>query len=119
MNKLLALRRVDDNGPATKDLGSGVFQVEPGDMTRYTVQLGASHALAFVGPPSHYHNELERDRLVCVVYPQQFPTVRLGGRGCTDYTFKLLEYFCHLAWGMDVDEPEGLAERRKHVAAGS
>lgn len=116
MNKLLALRRVDDNGPATKDLGSGVFQVEPGDMTRYTVQLGASHALGFVKDPGFFADELEKSRVFSL-----FDTTALNnshaasaGSGLSKYTTEVLEYFCALALGLDCEEPADLAERRKH-----
>ena len=116
-NPLLHLKRVDDGSPATEvrpTVFSGpVLAVEPGDATHYEVLLQTDLAIGVVGS---IYDAVSANLLVLVANAGGKPVARVvrGQPRLSDpHSTALLTYFCSLALGFDVPEPEELSRRRK------
>lgn len=108
--KLEELKSAYDNTtPATKLEKPGLWSVEPGDATHYTVDVEVSGrvAMAFVGTDVQF--EAERQRVAVVLDGR----VVTKPRGNNQYQVDILIYLAMLALDIDYPEPDGLAERRR------
>lgn len=106
--KLEELKSAYDNTtPATKLEEPGLWSVEPGDATHYTVEVSGRVAMAFVGTDLRFESERQR---VAVVFDGQ---VVSQPRGNNQYQIDILVYLAMLALDIDYPEPTGLVERRK------
>jgi hypothetical protein len=116
--KLLELKSAYNNTePAVVQQNPGEhytdFIVEPGDATRYTVQLfeGGKWSTASVGMDPMY--EKSRGRLAIVVKLEDTAIVMSHPVGGNSYQEEILVYLATLALDVDCKEPDGLKERRE------
>lgn len=117
---LTDLKHVREDKPAVvrkqiTDKGATLYSVEPGDVTHYTVLMSNEGiAAAWVGRPDDIESAVAASR-TCVLFvnDSRDGAVELARPAkATVYTQELLWYFCELALGLDMEEPEGLAMRR-------
>lgn len=106
--KLQEIKRVDEDKPACRPVGDGVWDIQPGDATRYQVAVGPVLAVCVTGC-------IDDDNRHGVMVHAESGHFNVIGKPTT-YTLEVCRYFAACAANPDGfwarREPEGLASRR-------